>query len=329
MTRVLPHIDVDRTVILEVVRRYGLVILFGLFLAALMVISPTFRSVPNLVNLLQQNAIFGIVACGMLLMIIVGGFDLSVGSVAALSGVVAAYMFVNVPTLGIPIGFTTGLAAGLFVGLINGFLIAKIGINPFIATLGMQILVRGLMFIATNARPIYGLPPEYTFVGLGRVGPVPVATAIFVVILLATFFVLRFTQFGHYVYAVGGDPEAARLNGINVGRVTMTAYAIGGTLAALGGLVLLGQTNIGQPAAAEMWPLFIIAIVVLGGTPLTGGVGGISAVLLGTFILGTISNALNLFNASPYWQPAITGAILIASVGLERYGARLKHGKRR
>ena len=327
--RLLGRLGIERGTAVEIVRRYGLVILFAVFLAVLITVSPSFRSLPNLINLLQQNAIFGIVACGMLLMIIVGGFDLSVGSVAALSGVAAAVLFVNVPTFGIPIGFTVGLVAGLVVGVANGFLIAKVGINPFIATLGMQILVRGLLFIATDARPIYGLPMSYTFVGLGRIGGVPVATLIFVAVLVAIFVLLRFTQLGHYMYAVGGDREAARLNGIPVERVTITAYAIGGTLAALGGLVLLGQTNIGQPAVAEMWPLFIIAIVVLGGTPLTGGVGGISAVLLGTFILGTISNALNLFNASPYWQPAITGAILIASVALERYGSRLHHVTRR
>jgi ribose/xylose/arabinose/galactoside ABC-type transport system permease subunit len=152
--RVFGRFAIERNALVEVVRRYGLVIIFGVLLAGLMIASPTFRFVPNLVNLMQQNAIFGIVACGMLLMIIVGGFNLSVGSVAALSGVVAAYLFVNLPQSASPLGFVAALVAGLVVGLFNGLLIAKVGMNPFIATLGTQILVRGLMLIATNARPI-------------------------------------------------------------------------------------------------------------------------------------------------------------------------------
>lgn len=308
----------------HIFRRYGMLMILLLLVLVFLVSSPAFRTTNNLINLVQQNSIYGIVACGMLFMIIAGGFDLSVGSVAAMAGVVAAYLFTTLPAYSIPIGVAGGLAAGLAAGFLNGVLIAKIGINPFIATLGTQILIRGLLFIATDARPIYGLPIEYTVVGLGKIGPIPVATLIFALVALGSYYVLRFTRFGHYVYSVGGSPVSSRLNGINVDRVTILAYVIGGGLAALGGLVLLGQTIIGQPAAAETWPLTIIAIVVIGGTPLTGGVGGVLSVVVGTFILGTIANALNLYNASPYWQPAITGLIVLMSVAMERYGARFE-----
>src|SRR2546425_3539283 len=300
-----------------------LVVFLGLFLV-FAATSPAFRSSANLVNLLQQNATFGIVACGMLLMIVTGGFDLSVGAVAAMSGVVGAYLITHLPGLAIPLGVLGALATGALAGLLNGVLIAVVGINPFVATLGSQILTRGLLYIATDARPIYGMHAEFATVGIGEIGRFPVATSLFALVALGTFLLLRFTQFGHYLYAVGGNEEASGLAGIQVSRVKTLAYVAGGTLAALGGLVLLGQTNIGQPAAAEQWPLTVIAIVVVGGTPLSGGTGGITSVILGTFILGMVGNALNLYNASPYWQPAITGLILLTSVGLERYTARFE-----
>lgn len=305
-------------------RRFGMLVVFLALFLVFAATSPTFRSSANLVNLLQQNATFGIVACGMLVMIVTGGFDLSVGAVAAMSSVVAAYLITHLPVMAMPLGVIGALAAGVLAGLLNGTLIAVLGINPFVATLGSQILIRGLLYIATDARPVYGMPLEFTVVGIGEVGPFPVATSIFALVTLATFLVLRFTQFGHYLYAVGGNEEASGLAGINVARVKVLAYAVGGALAALGGLVLLGQTNIGQPAGAEQWPLTVIAIVVVGGTPLSGGTGGIMSVILGMLILGMVGNALNLYNASPYWQPAITGVILLTSVGLERYTARFE-----
>ncbi len=308
----------------DLVRRFGMLVVFLALFLLFAATSPAFRSSANLVNLLQQNATFGIVACGMLVMIVTGGFDLSVGAVAAMSSVVAAYLITHLPVAAIPLGVLGALAAGALAGFLNGTLIAMLGINPFVATLGSQILIRGLLYIATDARPVYGMPEEFTVVGIGEVGPFPVATSIFALVALATFLVLRFTQFGHYLYAVGGNEEASGLAGINVARVKVLAYVAGGVLAALGGLVLLGQTNIGQPAGAEQWPLTVIAIVVVGGTPLSGGIGGIMSVILGTFILGMVGNALNLYNASPYWQPAITGVILLTSVGLERYTARLE-----
>lgn len=306
----------------DVARRFGMLSIFVVLFLVFAATSPPFRSSANLVNLMQQNATFGIVACGMLLMIITGGFDLSVGAVAAMSSVVGAYLITHLPVMAIPLGVVGALVAGALAGLFNGALIAVLRINPFVATLGSQILLRGLLYIATDARPVYGMPAEFTVVGIGEIGPFPVATSLFALVALATFLVLRLTPFGHYLYTVGGNEEASELAGINTTRVKILAYIAGGGLAALGGLVLLGQTNIGQPAAAEQWPLTVIAIVVVGGTPLSGGAGGIMSVILGTFILGMVGNALNLYNASPYWQPAITGVILLTSVGLERYTAR-------
>jgi len=303
--------------------RYAISVVFIGLLVVLLITSPDFRDPRNLWNVLQQNSIIGIVALGMLVMMISGGFDLSVGAIGAASAVVAAYAFVN---FSIPFGVVGGLLIGLLIGSANGILIAKVGINPFVTTLGMQVFVQGLLFVATDARPIYGLPSEFTFIGLGRIGPVPVAAIIYGVVAVAVWILLRFSRFGHYVYATGGNKEASRLAGVPVDRVIIGAFAIGGFLAAVAGLVLLGQVNIGQPAMQAAWPLAAIAACVVGGTSLFGGVGTVPGVVVGTLLLGVVANALNLFGVSPYWQPAVTGVIILAAVGIDAYQRKRKGG---
>ena len=290
-----------------------------LVLAALFI--PHFFSWGNFANLLQRNSIIGIVACGMLLMIILGGFDLSVGAVGAMTSVAAAYLIVQAS---LPVGIVAALFLGLVVGLFNGFCVAKVGISPFVATLGTQVLVTGILFVTTAAQPVYGVPESFTVIGLGRIGPIPIPTIIFAAIAVATWAILRFTTFGHYVYMVGGNKDAARLAGINVDRVTLVTYGLGGLYAGIAGIVLLGTTNIGQPASAGDWPLAAIAAVVVGGVPLSGGVGSVGRVVLGTLLLGIVANALNLVGISPYWQPAVTGAVILIAVGIDSYQRKLR-----
>lgn len=294
--------------------RHALLLIFAVIVVVLCIVSPPFRSVPNLVNIVEQQSIIGVVACGMLLMILLGGFDLSVGAVGAATSVLAAG---TMAASGIVPGVLAALALGALVGLCNGLLVAKVGINPFVATLGMQTLVTGILYVLTNATPVYGVPESFTFFGLGRLGPVPVAALVYLVVAVATWALLRFTTFGHHVYAVGGSSEASRLAGIRVRRVTVLVYVLGALAAAVGGLILLGQTSIGQPSAAQGWPLSAIAAVAIAGVPLTGGAGGVGNVVVGTLLLGVVSNALNLFGISPYWQPAFTGAVIIAAVGID------------
>ena len=306
----------DRRQLVAFAGRYGIFIVFFALVAALLVSSPTFRQPENLWNILQQNSIIGVVACGMLVMMVAGGFDLSVGSVGAASSMAAAFVFVQGS---IALGVVAALLTGLAVGTLNGLLIAKAGINPFVATLGTQVLVQGLVFIASNAAPIYGLPESFTVVGLGHVGPVPVASMIFGMVAVAIWMVLRFTKFGHYVYSVGGNKEACRLAGVPVDRVLIGAFAIGGLCASISGLILLGQTAIGSPSAGITWPLSAIAAVVVGGTPLSGGIGTVQGTVVGALLLGVMANGLNLFGVSPYWQPAITGLVILAAVGIDTY----------
>jgi ribose/xylose/arabinose/galactoside ABC-type transport system permease subunit len=296
--------------------RYVLLAMFVVIVLVISIAVPNFATGANIANILQRNSIIGIVACGMLLMIVLGGFDLSVGAVGAMSSVVAAALIVHVS---MPVGIVVALLLGLGVGLINGFCIAKIGINPFVTTLGTQVLVTGLLYVATSAQPVYGVPESFTELGLGRLGPIPIPTLIFAAIAVLTWALLRFTTFGHYVYVVGGNKAAARLAGVDVDRITLITYSIGGLFAAIAGIVLLGETNIGQPASAADWPLSAIAAVVVGGVPLSGGVGNVGDAVLGTLLLGVVANVLDLLGISPYWQPAVTGAVILVAVGIDSY----------
>ncbi|MDR1512275.1 MAG: ABC transporter permease [Propionibacteriaceae bacterium] len=292
----------------------ALLLIFVALVAVLAIASPGFRSPANLVNIVEQQSIIGIVACGMLLMILLGGFDLSVGAVGAASSVFAAW---TMSQYGILPGVLAGLAVGLAVGAGNGSLIAFIGINPFVVTLGTQVLVTGVLYVMTDAAPVYGVPDEFTFVGLGRLGPVPMAALIYAVVVAAVAVMLNTTLFGRHIYAVGGNMEASRLAGLKTRRVTICVYILGSLTASIGGLILLGQTSIGQPASAATWPLSAIAAVAIAGVPLTGGMGGVGNVVVGTLLLGVVSNALNQFGVSPYWQPAITGAVIIGAVTID------------
>ena len=292
-----------------------LLIFLGLA-GALGIASPAFRDSANWINIVEQQSMIGIVACGMLLMILLGGFDLSVGAVGAAASLVGAWVM---PRWGIACGVLAALAMGAAVGLFNGLLIAGLRINAFVATLGTQTLLTGLLLIATGATPIYGVPESFSFIGLGRWGPVPIAALIYAGVALTLSGMLHFTVLGHHIYAVGGNPEASHLAGIRTRWVTCLVYLLGALTAAIAGLILLAQTSIGQAGAASSWPLNAIAAVAVTGAPLTGGAGGIGAVVLGTLLLGTIANALNQFDISPYWQPAITGAVVLLAVAADTF----------
>jgi ribose/xylose/arabinose/galactoside ABC-type transport system permease subunit len=297
-------------------RRFGLWLVFVLVTVILMIASPTFRTPVNLENILEQNAILGIVACGMAVMMISGGFDLSVGATGATAAVVGAVVSSGHGTL---VTVLAGLATGLVVGLANGLLIAKVRINAFVATFAMASIVSGLLFVATGAQSKDGGTSLLSSAATGRVGHVPVIFLIFVGCLTVVWFILTRTKYGHYVYSVGGNAEASRLSGVPVARVQMFAFALGGFFAAGAGILLLGQTDVGQPSAASGWPLEAIAICVVGGVALTGGIGRIEDVLAATLLLGVISNGLNQLSVSPYWQPTVTGIVILIAVVLDQY----------
>jgi ribose/xylose/arabinose/galactoside ABC-type transport system permease subunit len=258
-------------------------------------------------------------ACAMTFAIILGGFDLSVGSVAALSSVVGAKLMIEV---GLVVGFAGGLLAGLLVGLLNGVLIAYVGVNPFVSTLGTMTIVRGLVYVYTNATPLFGVSFDIVELGLGRTLGIPNAFWVFLAVAIVLTFVLRATKFGHYVYAIGGNAVASAEMGVNVRRVRLAVYAMVGVCAAIGGLILTAQTTTGQPQAALGYELTAIAAVIVGGASLGGGQGRMTSTIVGVFLLGVVSNALNLFGVSPFWQPVASGTILVVAVAIDSAAAR-------
>lgn len=299
----------------QVVQRVMLTVLV-VSVIALCIANPIFRQSDNLLNVLQQAAMVGVIAGGMQLMIISGGFDLSVGIVAAASGCAAAYVSID---NGLVIGILVGLAAGLLAGFVNGVLVAKIGINPFVATFGTQAVVTGVLYAATDATPIAPLPAAWTDLGLTNLGGVSFVSLTFVAVILILLFVLRSTLFGQHIYAVGSNKEGSRRAGIHVDRVLVTVYTIGGLCAGIAGILLVSISGIGSPATGTQWALLAIAAVIIGGTPLTGGVGGISSAVVGVLSLTVLTNALNLYSVSAYWQPALTGTAVLLAVGFEAY----------
>jgi ribose/xylose/arabinose/galactoside ABC-type transport system permease subunit len=312
----------------EAARDYGIYFVFLVVFFGMCIVEPNFRSEGNLVNLLRQNAVIGIMACGMTFAILLGGLDLSVGAVAAASSVVCAKVIIGLAGEGsatqwhVAAGVVCGILIGLLVGLLNGVLIAWIGVNPFVSTLGTMTIVRGLLYVWTNATPLFGVPLSFTRLGLGSSFGIPNPFWVFLVVAIVSTILLSRMRFGHYVYAIGGNAVAAARMGINVRRVRLLVYVITSVCAAIAGIILVGQTATGQPAGALGYELTAIAAVIVGGASLSGGQGRMTGTIVGVFLLGVVSNALNLFGVSPFWQPVATGVILVLAVAIDSLAAK-------
>ncbi|RTQ92779.1 ribose ABC transporter permease [Lysinibacillus telephonicus] len=294
--------------------------LFGLLLLIIIVsvLNPSFLSIANIFNVLRQVSISAIIAFGMTFVILTGGIDLSVGSTLALTGAIAASLLAG----GLDPFLTMGIALilGLILGAINGVVITKGKVAPFIATLATMTIYRGLTLVFTEGRPISGLGDHYSFQLFGKgyfLGfPVPVVTMVIAFFIL--YFILQKTTFGRRVYAVGGNEEAAKLSGINTDRVKIAVYAITGFLAALSALILTSRLNSAQPTAGESYELDAIAAVVLGGTSLNGGKGWIFGTLIGALIIGVLNNGMNLIGVSSFWQQVVKGIVILLAVLMDR-----------
>lgn len=294
--------------------------LFGLLLLIIIVsiLNPSFLSLTNIFNVLRQVSISAIIAFGMTFVILTGGIDLSVGSTLALTGAIAASLLAGgmdpILTMGI------ALILGLILGAVNGVIITKGKVAPFIATLATMTIYRGLTLVFTEGRPISGLGDHYVFQLFGKgyfLGfPIPVVTMVIAFFIL--YFILQKTTFGRRVYAVGGNEEAAKLSGINTDRVKIAVYAITGFLAALSALILTSRLNSAQPTAGESYELDAIAAVVLGGTSLNGGKGWIFGTLIGALIIGVLNNGMNLIGVSSFWQQVVKGIVILLAVLMDR-----------
>jgi ribose transport system permease protein len=246
--------------------------------------------------------------------IISGGIDLSVGSVLALSSAVFAIAFAQ-SHLPLPLAILVGLIAGVAAGVVNGLLITLGRLPPFIATLAMLSVARGLVLVVTDGRPISGFPPEFRVITEGKLlFDVPLSLGLTLALFVLGALVLRNTIFGRATYAVGGNEEVARLSGVRVVRTKLGVYALSGLLAAVGGLVLTSRLNSAQPVAGSGLELDVIAAVVIGGASLSGGEGGAFRTLLGALVIGVLRNGLNLVNVSSFWQQVAVGAVIAAAV---------------
>lgn len=280
-----------------------------------------FLSPINLTNILVQSSIMAVIALGMTFVIVGGGFDLSVGSTAALSGCIAAMVMVEA---GLFAGVTAGVAAGAAVGIVNGLTIAKLGVNPFITTLGTMVLVRGLVFLITGGAPVgdEGLPPAFLAFGSGRFLGIHYLVWVPAVLLVALTWVMHMTPYGRRIYATGGGREAAYLSGVPVERIIASTYVWCGALAGVAGVMLAARLQSGQPTAGEFYELTAIAAVVLGGASLHGGEGTLYKTVIGVFIMVVLGNALNLLNVDSYWQRVAVGAVIIAAAAVDRLRSR-------
>lgn len=294
----------------------GLAVMF----IVLSFLSPHFLTTDNLMNVTRQVAVNAILATGMTFVIISAGIDLSVGSILALSGCVMALALKS--GVGIVPGILIGMGVGSLCGLVNGFLIGFMRLPPFIATLGMMSVARGLALVVTKGYPVFGFPAGFDYLGTGYLWDViPVSLILTILVIVAAYFVLKHMKIGRYVYVIGGNEEAAALSGINVKLHKMIIYTICGFLAGLASVMFVSRLNSAQPTAGIAYELDAIAATVIGGTSLFGGVGTIWGTVIGVLIMGFLRNGLNLLNVSSFWQQVAIGIVIIIAV----YVDQLRH----
>ena len=301
------------------VRKYGPAIALAILIVIATVSSDRFLQVQNLLNVLRQISIVGVLGLGMTFVILTAGIDLSVGAILT---VVVVYGADAVQTHGVVTGIAVALGMGALLGLVNGLGITLGKVQPFIMTLGMLAMAKGIALLYTQGTPIAITNQTFLSLGNGRVLGIPNPVIVFLALLLVTWFVLRHTVFGRSVYAVGANEEAARLSGISVGRVKTTVYVISGLMAGVAGLLYASQLGVGSPVAGDGYELAAIAAVVVGGTSLFGGAGGVGGTFIGAALLGVLSNFLNLTGVSPYAQNLFRGALIVAAVLLQRKNSR-------
>jgi ribose/xylose/arabinose/galactoside ABC-type transport system permease subunit len=302
------------------IRLESLVVLVVLC-AVMAVLSPYFLSVSNMLNILLATSTIGVLAIAATFVIGSGGLDLSLGSVMGLSGVVGAYVAVN---MGLPsaLGLLACILAGAAAGYVNGQLVTRAFVPAFIVTLGMLGLARGLALVISEGRVIYGLPPMMVYVGQGRPFGIPMPVIIFVLTAIIAHFALAYSKFGRHTLALGDSESAARAAGIRVERHRRILYTLSGALAGLAGMLFMARVNSGDPTAGLNYELTAITAAIIGGTNLFGGRGSILGTMIGALIMGVLQNGLNLLAVQSYYQQMAIGGVLILAVFIDQYQLR-------
>lgn len=308
----------------EFIARYGIVFILLVMVVAFSILSPIIRGEQyfltgrNLIQIALQAAINAIIAVGMTFIITSGGIDLSVGSTVALGGVLAA-MAMRDTAIGPFGGFFVAVGVGLACGLFNGFLITRIKLPAFIATLGTMGIFRGLALVISEGRPIYGFGREFLQIFAGNIGPIPTSVIAATLVALIGWFILSQTRFGKYTIAIGGNEQTTRRAGIPVNRYKVGIYGLGGLLTGIASALLLARLSSGDPTYGNSFELDAIAATVMGGTSLDGGEGSISGTIVGALIISIVRNAMNIFNVPSYWQQVVIGGVIVLAVVLDQW----------
>lgn len=296
----------------------GTILALIILMVFVSILNPTFLQANNLMNLMRQLIINGFIALGMTFVILTGGIDLSVGSTLALTSAIFAGLLQNGMNTGLAILVAVGL--GLILGLINGILITKGKLAPFIVTLATMTIFRGLTLVYTDGRPIAGPKDNFAFkfLGKGQIFGIPFQVILFILAFLCLWIILNKTSLGRKIYAVGGNEKASFISGINIDKVKIWVYVISSLMAVLSGLVLTSRLNSAQPTAGAAYEMDAIAAVVLGGTSMTGGSGSLTGTLIGILILGVLNNGLNLLGVSSFYQQIVKGIVILIAVLIDR-----------
>jgi ribose transport system permease protein len=297
----------------------------------LSILSDKFLTVDNAWNVMRQISVNICIATGMTLVVLTAGIDLSVGSVLALSGAIAAGLLKNgleFPSANLFVGFTilgavlAGLLVGALLGIFNGWTITRFKVPPFVATLAVLTIARGLTMLWTKGFPISGLGESFSYIGTGWFLGIPLPVWISGIIVLLAVLITKKTRFGRYIYAIGGNESASKLSGININKIKIAVYTIAGGLAAIGGIIVTSRLDSAQPNAGITYELDAIAAVVIGGTSLSGGRGSIMGTVLGAIIIGVLNNGLVLLNVSPFWQQVVKGFVILLAVIIDKANAK-------
>jgi inositol transport system permease protein len=311
--------------------KYGVLLFLILLIILFSAYNPRFLSARNITNILTEVSIYGIIGVGMTYVILTGGVDLAVGSLLAFAAMGGAYVvqalggdFVLSWLVALLISCVIGTAAGY----LHGKTVTKFNVPPFIVTLGGMTVWRGMTLIINDGGPISGFDAGYRWWGRGDILGIPVPVLVFVIVALAGYIVLRYTRYGRQVYAVGGNPEAARLSGLNVNYVLASVYVITGFLAGLAGFLLSARLGSAEAVAGINYELRVIASVVIGGTSLFGGIGGVGGTVIGALLIGVLINGLVMMNVSPYYQQVIIGVIIVLAVAFDTYAKSRRGGRK-
>lgn len=296
---------------------FRIFIVMAVMCIVMFIISPPFRTASNFLSVAKNFSAYAIAGIGVTLVIITGGIDLSIGSIFGFSGVMATMGMVNFNLPVFP-AILLGLLVGTLLGLVNGLLIVKMHLPPFIATLGMLSIARSMCYIITEGYPVVGVLPSFLFLGQGSILKIPTPIWLMVIIAIIFSIFLNKTITGRRIYALGGNEEATKISGINTDRLKIMVYSIGGCMYAFSGIITASKLGIGQPTAGNGYELDAIAAVVIGGASLTGGVGTIAGTVIGAAIMGILRNALVLLSIKSHWQQFVIGVVIIIAVILDQ-----------